>query len=159
MTDLRDKLLTLDRKGLEREADKLGIKVNDSMSRAELITLIEKQYALQEFGELKSFSEHRILIIGLFFVTLATFLLAILTLFQLQVAPQNSALLVVLAPIYIVFRGLGGFLIAAALISLALKTGYQNITPVLRASLIIGAVLIIIVVLVWVPLPTQWVVP
>lgn len=159
MTDLRDKLLTLDRKGLEKEADKLGIKVTDSMSRAELITLIEKQYALQEFGELKSFSEHRFLIVGLFFVTLATFILALVTLFQLQTAPQNNVLTAFLAPIYIVFRGLGGFLIAAALISLALKTGYRNITPVVRASMILGAVLIIIVVLVFIPLPTQWIIP
>ena len=75
MTDLRDKLLTLDRKGLEKEAEKLGISVSESMSRAELITLIEKQYALQEFGELKTFSEHRFLIVGLFFVTLATFII------------------------------------------------------------------------------------
>lgn len=157
MTDLRDRLLTLDRKGLEKEADKLGITVTESMSRAELITLIEKQYALQEFGELKSFSEHRFLIVGLFFVTLATFILALLTLFELQV-PSNP-LTAVLAPIYIVFRGLGGFLISAALISLALKTGYKSITPVVRASLIIGAVLIIIVVLIFIPLPTQWSLP
>ncbi len=157
MTDLRDKLLTLDRKGLEKEADKLGITITESMSRAELITLIEKQYALQEFGELKSFSEHRFLIVGLFFVTLATFILALLTLFELQV-PSNP-LTAVLAPIYIVFRGLGGFLIAAALISLALKTGYKSITSVVRASLIIGAVLIIIVVLIFIPLPAQWSIP
>ena len=67
MADLRDKLLTLDRKGLEKEAKKLGLSVTASMSRAELITLIEKQYALQEFGELKTFSEHRFIIVGLFF--------------------------------------------------------------------------------------------
>ncbi len=156
MTDLRDKLLTLDRKGLEKEADKLGITVADSMSRAELITLIEKQYALREFGELKSFSEHRFLIVGLFFVTLASFILALITLFYSQGLTQLTS---VIAPIYIVFRGLGGFLIAAALFSLALKTGYQSITPVVRAALIISAVLIIIVLLVFIPLPSQWAIP
>ncbi len=155
MTDLRDKLLTLDRKGLEKEADKLGITVTESMSRAELITLIEKQYALQEFGELRSFSEHRFLIVGLFFVTLATFILALLTYFEMTPTSLTS----ILAPIYIVFRGLGGFLIVAALFSIALKTGYQSITPVVRAALIIGGVLIIIVVLVFIPLPSQWVFP
>ncbi len=155
MTDLRDKLLTLDRKGLEKEAEKLGLSVTDSMSRAELITLVEKQYALQEFGELKSFSEQRFLIVGLFFVTLATFVLATLTYFELI----GTSLTSILAPIYVVFRGLGGFLIAAALILLALKTGYQSITPLVRAALIIGAVLIIIVVLVFMPLPAQWVYP
>lgn len=155
MTDLRDKLLTLDRKGLEKEAEKLGISVSESMSRAELITLIEKQYALQDFGELKSFSEQRFLIVGLFFVTLATFVLATLTYFELIGTPLTS----ILAPIYVVFRGLGGFLIAAALILLALKTGYQSITPIVRAALIIGAILIIIVVLVFMPLPAQWVYP
>ncbi|MFX1565912.1 MAG: hypothetical protein ACFFCH_07975 [Promethearchaeota archaeon] len=155
MTDLRDKLLTLDRKGLEKEAEKLGITVNEVMSRAELITLIEKQYALQEFGELKSFSEHRFLIVGLFFVTLSTFFLALITYFQFT----SPSLTPILAPIYVVFRGLGGFLIAAALFSLALKTGYQSITPVVRAALIIGATLIIIIVLVFVPLPPQWGIP
>ncbi len=121
------------------------------MSRAELITLIEKQYALQEFGELKSFSEHRFLIVGLFFVTLATFILALLTFLV--------TLTWILAPIYIVFRGLGGFLIAAALFSLALKSGYKSITPIVRAVLTISAVLIIIVVIVFIPLPAQWILP
>ncbi len=155
MTDLRDKLLTLGRKGLEKEAEQLGIKVTDSMSRAELITLIEKQYALQEFGELKSFSEHRFLIVGLFFITLATFILALITYFQFT----TPSLIPILAPIYIVFRGLGGFLIGAALFSLALKTGYQSITPIVRAALIIGGALIIIIVLMFIPLPPQWGLP
>jgi len=155
MTDLRDKLLTLHRKGLEKEAEKLGIAVTEAMSRAELITLIEKQYALQEFGELKSFSEHRFLIVGLFFITLATFILALITYFEFTTMGLTS----ILAPIYIVFRGLGGFLIAAALFSLALKTGYQSITSNVRAALIIGAVLIIIIVLVFIPLPPEWGLP
>ncbi len=151
MTDIRDRLLTLDRKGLEKEAEKVGVLITEPMSRAELITLIEKQYALQEFGELKSFSEHRFLIVGLFFVTLATFILALLTFLV--------TLTWILAPIYIVFRGLGGFLIAAALFSLALKSGYKSITPIVRAVLTISAVLIIIVVIVFIPLPAQWILP
>lgn len=156
MADLRDKLLTLDRKGLEKEAKKLGISVTASMSRAELITLIEKQYALQEFGELKTFSEHRFIIVGLFFITLATFILALEFLFQIQ---SGMVFTMILIPIYIVFRGLGGFLIAAALISLALKTGYRSITPIIRAALVIGAVLVIIVVLVLLPPFNYWVIP
>jgi hypothetical protein len=155
MTDLRDKLLTLDREGLEQEADKLGIKVTKSMSRAELITQIEKQYALQDFGEIHAFSEQRFILVGLLFVLIATFILTLETLFQFQPHLTNQFTWL-LAPLYLVFRGLGGFLIAAALFSLALKTGYRSITPVVRAALIIGAVLIIIVVIVFLPLPLQW---
>jgi hypothetical protein len=155
LTDLRDKLLTLDREGLAREAHKLGIAATESMSRAELITIIEKQYALQEFGELKSYSEYRFVFVGLFFIALATFILALLTFLEIT----GWSLSWIVAPIYLVFRGLGGFILAAALMSLAFKTSYQNITPVVRAALIIGAVLIIVVVLVIIPLPAQWSIP
>ncbi|MFX0167762.1 MAG: hypothetical protein ACFE89_08630 [Candidatus Hodarchaeota archaeon] len=157
MTDLRDKLLTLDRAGLVKEADKLGLKVSDAMSRAELITLIEKEHALQEFGELKTLSEHRFLIVGLFFVTLATFILAFETLFTLQ--SGTNVFTAMLAPIYLVFRGLGGFLIAVALIMIALKTSYQSITPLVRAALIIGAILIVTFALFFMPFPAQWLLP
>jgi hypothetical protein len=155
LTDLRDKLLTLDREGLAREAHKLGIAATESMSRAELITIIEKQYALQEFGELKSYSEYRFVFVGLFFIALATFILALLTFLEIT----GWSLSWIVAPIYLVFRGLGGFILAAALMSLAFKTSYQNITPIVRAALIIGAVLIIVVVLVIIPLPAQWSIP
>jgi hypothetical protein len=157
MTDLRDQLLTLDRAGLVKEAEKLGLKVSDSMSRAELITLIEKEHALQEFGELKSFSEHRFLIVGLFFVTLATFILAFETLFTITAG--MNVFTAMFATIYLVFRGLGGFLIAVALITIALKPSYQSLTPLVRAALIIGAVVIVIFVLILAPLPSQWLLP
>ncbi|MFX1562719.1 MAG: hypothetical protein ACFFDP_05380 [Promethearchaeota archaeon] len=155
MPDIRDKLLTLDRKGLEEEARRLGLSVKSTMSRAELITLIEKETALQEFGELQPFSEYRFLIIGLFFVTIASFILALQTLFVLQLGNDNL-FGVILVPIYLVFRGLGGFLLSSALFSLGLKTGYRTITPVMRASFILGAVLVLIIVLVWLPLPASW---
>jgi hypothetical protein len=155
MPDIRDKLLTLDRKGLEEEARRLGLSVKSTMSRAELITLIERETALQEFGELQPFSEYRFLIIGLFFVTIASFILALQTLFELQLANENL-FAIILVPVYLVFRGLGGFLISSALFSFGLKTGYRTITPVMRAAFIIGAVLVLLVVLVWMPLPSQW---
>ena len=145
--------MELNRKELEEDAEALGLRVTKSMSRAELITKIEQQYALQEFGEIKAFSEHRFLIVGLFFVTLATFILALLTYFDLNGQPLTP----ILAPIYIVFRGLGGFLIAAALFSLGLKTEYRSVTPIMRAAFIIGAVLIVLIVIVLIPLPNQWV--
>ncbi|MFX1562024.1 MAG: hypothetical protein ACFFDP_01820 [Promethearchaeota archaeon] len=154
MPDIRDKLLTLDRKGLEEEARRLGLSVKSTMSRAELITLIEKETALQEFGELQPFSEYRFIIIGLFFVTLSSFLLALQTLFELMATENPFG--IILVPAYLVFRGLGGFLLCSALFSLSLKTGYRTITPVMRAAFILGAVVVLIVVLVWLPLPSQW---
>ena len=118
--------------------------------------LIEKQFALQEFGDLKAFSEHRFIIVGLFFLTLATFILGLEFLFQVQ---SGTVFTMILIPIYLVFRGLGGFLISAALISLALKTGYRSITPTIRAALVLGAVFIIIAVLVLIPPFNYWVLP
>ncbi len=155
MPDIRDELLNLDRDGLEVKAKQLGLEVTSSMSRAELITLIEQHYAMEEFGELRSFSEHRFLIIGLFLITLATFILALHTLFHILI-PQGNPFAVITIPFYIIMRGLGGFFIAAALFSLGLKTGYRTITPIMRASFILGAVLIILIVLILMPLPPQW---
>jgi len=157
MTDLRDQLLTLDRTKLVKEAEKLGLKVSDSMSRAELITLIEKEHALQEFGELQSISEHRFLLVGILFITLATFVLAFETLFTITAG--MNVFTAMFATVYLVFRGLGGFLIAVALMVIALKPGYKSLTPLVRASLIIGAVVIIVSVLIFMPLPSQWLLP
>ncbi len=159
MTDFRDKLLALDREGLEKEASRLGIIVTESMSRAELITSIEKANAHLELGDIQSFWEYRGLISGLIFVTVATIVLAIDTYFLLtglyiQIFDVASSPVPPL--IYLVCRSLGGFLISAALLSLVFKKGYQRITPVVRAALIIGAVLIIIIVIVSVPLPGDW---
>lgn len=159
MTDLRDKLLEMDRDGLEKEASRLGIIVTESMSRAELITSIEKTNAKSELGDIQSFWEYRVLIAGLIFVTVATIVLAIDT-YLLLAGLYVELLDVTSSPIptliYLVSRSLGGFLIAAALISLVFKKGYQRITPVVRAALIIGAVLIIIIVIVSVPFPNDW---
>ena len=155
MPDIRDKLLKLDREGLEEEAKKLGLTVSSTMSRAEIITLIEQQYALKEFGDFRVYGERRYLIIGLFFVTIATFILALDTLFRLT-SGIWTAFDFVLIPIYLIFRGLGGFLIAAALFSLGLKSSYRSVTPIMRAAFIIGAVLVLIIVIVWLPLPNQW---
>ena len=159
MTDLRDKLLAMDREGLEREASRMGIIVTESMSRADLITSIEKANAHRELGEIQSFWEYRVLISGLIFVTMATIVLAIdtyLLLTGLYSTIFNVATSPIPSLIYLVCRALGGFLIAAALISLVFKKGYQRITPVVRAALIIGAVLIIIIVIVSVPFPGDW---
>lgn len=153
MVDLRDKLLAMDRDGLEEEASRLDVLVTESMSRAELITSIEKANAWRELGDIQSFWEYRVLIAGLFFVTAATIVLAIDTYFLLQGLSFTSP---IPALIYLVCRALGGFLIATALLSLVFKKGYQRITPVVRAALIIGAVLIIIIVIVLVPFPNQW---
>jgi hypothetical protein len=149
----------MDREGLEKEALRLGIILTESMSRAELITSIEKTNAQQELGDIQSFWEYRLLIVGLISVTVATIVLAVdtylllaglyFTLFGVASSPIPSL-------IYLVSRALGGFLIAAALISLVFKKGYQRITPVVRAALIIGAVLIIIIVIVAVPFPNDW---
>jgi hypothetical protein len=157
MPDDRDRLLTLDRKGLEAEARRLGLTVAGSMSRAELITQIERHYALQELGELRAFGEHRFLIVGLFFVAFATFILALDTLYELS--PGTNALAPILVPIYLVFRSLGGFLISAALFSLGLKVGHWNITPAMRAAFILGAVLVVISVFMFIPLPKDWAAP
>jgi hypothetical protein len=157
MPDDRDRLLTLDRKGLEAEARRLGLTVAGSMSRAELITQIERHYALQELGELRAFGEHRFLIMGLFFVAFATFVLALDTLYELS--PGTNALAPILVPIYLVFRSLGGFLISAALFSLGLKVGHWNITPAMRAAFILGAVLVVISVFMFIPLPKDWAAP
>lgn len=154
MSDIRDQLLKLDRDDLAEKAKELGISITDTMSRAEIITLIEQRQALQEFGEIRTFSEQRFLIVGLFFMLLAVFILSIQTLYYLQTG--TNVLAPILVPLYLVFRALGGFIISATLFSLGLKTGYRSITPVMRATFIIGAVLIIIVVLVFIPLPTQW---
>jgi hypothetical protein len=158
MTNKRDKLLKLSRRELEAEARSLGLSVSDSLSRAELITLIEQQYALQEFGELRTFSEHRFLIAGLFFVTMATFILAWLSLIQIQTPTIIPFVSIILVPMYIIVRCFGGFLIAAALFSLALK-GYRNLSPVTRAACILGAILVTIIVIVLVPMPNQWGIP
>jgi len=157
MPDDRDRLLTLDRKGLEAEARRLGLSVASSMSRAELITLIERHYALQEFGDLQSFGEHRFLIVGLFFVAFATFILALDTLYELS--PGTNAFAPILVPVYLVFRSLGGFLISAALFSLGLKVGQRSITPAMRAAFILGAVLVVISVFMFIPLPKDWAAP
>ena len=159
MTDLRDKLLALDRDGLEREASRMGIIVTESMSRAELITSIERSNTHRELGVIQSFWEYRVLISGLIFVTLATIVLAIdtyLLLAGLYMAILGVATSPIPSLIYLVCRALGGFLIAAALISLVFKKGYEKITPVVRAALIIGAVLIIIIVIVSIPFPGDW---
>ncbi len=159
MTDLRDKLLALDREGLEKEASQRGIIVTESMSRAELITSIEKANARHELGDIQSFWEYRVLISGLVFVTIATIVLAIdtyLLLTDLYVQIFSISSSPIPALIYMICRALGGFLIAAALISLVFKTGYQRITPLVRAALIISAVLIIIIVIVSVPFPGDW---
>ncbi len=158
MTNKRDKLLKLNRRELEAEARKLGLSVSSSMSRAELITLIEQQYALQEFGDIQSFSEHRFLIAGLFFVTIATFILAWLSLIQIQSPDAFPVVSIILVPMYIIIRCFGGFLVAAALFSLALKD-YKNISPVTRAACILGAILVAIVVIVLVPMPQAWGLP
>lgn len=149
----------MDRDGLEKEASRLDIIVTESMSRAELITSIEKTNAQHEFGDIQSFWEYRVLIAGLIFVTAATIVLAIDTYLLLgghYFELVGAASLPIPSLIYMVCRGLGGFLIAAALISLVFKKGYQRITPVVRAALIIGAVLIIIIVIVSVPFPSDW---
>ena len=160
MTDLRDKLLELDREGLEKEASRLGVIVTESMSRAELITSIEKANAHLELGDIQSFWEYRGLISGLILVTIATIVLAVdtyllLTGLYLQIFNITSSPIPPL--VYLVCRSLGGFLISAALLSLVFKKGYQRITPVVRAALIIGAVLIIIIVIVSVPFPGDWI--
>ena len=159
MTDLRDKLLAMDREGLEKEASRLGIIVTESMSRAELITSIEKANAHLELGDIQSFWEYRSLISGLILVTIATIVLAVDT-YLLLTGFYSLITSVASSPIpplvYLVCRALGGFLIAAALISLVFKKGYQRITPVVRAALIIGAVLTIIIVIVSVPFPGDW---
>lgn len=154
MPDIRDQLLTLDRDSLVEKAKELGIPITENTSRAEIITLIEQRYALQEFGEIHSFSEQRFLFVGLFFMILAVFILSIQTLFYLETGTNTFA--PILIPLYLIFRGLGGFIISAALFSLGLKTGYRSITPMMRAAFIFSAILIIIVVLVLIPLPTQW---
>ncbi|MFX1299651.1 MAG: hypothetical protein ACFFAL_08550 [Promethearchaeota archaeon] len=160
MTDLRDKLLALDREGLEKEASQLGIIVAESMSRAELITSIEKANAHLELGDIQSFWEYRSLISGLIFVTVATIVLAFDTYFLLT-GLYLQFFFVASSPIppliYLICRSLGGFLISASLLSLVFKKGYQRITPVVRAALIIGAVLIIIIVIVSVPFPGDWI--
>lgn len=159
MTDLRDKLLALDREDLEQEASRLGIIVTESMSRAELITSIEKANTHLELGDIQSFWEYRSLISGLILVTTATIVLAIDT-YLLLTGLYSQIFGVASSPlpplIYMVCRALGGFLISAALISLVFKKGYQRITPVVRAALIIGAVLIILIVIVSVPFPGDW---
>jgi len=160
LTDLRDKLLALDREGLEKEASRLGIIVTESMSRAELITSIEKANARLELGDIQSFWEYRGLISGLILVTIATIVLAVdtyLLLTSLYFQIFNVASSPVPLLIYLVCRSLGGFLISASLLSLVFKKGYQRITPVVRAALIIGAVLIIIIVIVSVPFPGDWI--
>jgi len=157
MTDSRDRLLALDRKGLEAEARRLGLSVTSSMSRAELITLIERHYAQQDFGDMRSYGELRILIVGLFFVTFATFVLALDTLYEL--GPGSNPLAYVLVPIYIVLRSLGGFLVSAALFSLGLKGGNRFLTSGMRAAFILGAVLVIISVFLFMPLPKDWAAP
>lgn len=149
----------MDRDGLEKEASRLGIMVTESMSRAELITSIEKTNAQHEFGDIQSFWEYRVLIAGLISVTIATVVLAVdtyLLLANLYFGLFGVASSPIPSLIYLVCRALGGFLIAAALISLVFKKGYQRITPVVRAALIIGAVLIIIIVIVSVPFPIDW---
>jgi hypothetical protein len=157
MPDIRDKLLARDRKGLEVEARRLGLSVTSSMSRAELITLIERHYALQDFGDLQSFGELRLLIVGLGFVVFATFVFALDTLFELGVGTNPWAY--VLVPLYLVLRGLGGFLISAALFSVGLKAGHRSITPAMRAAVILGAVLVVISVFLFMPLPKDWAAP
>lgn len=158
MTNKRDKLLKMNRRELEAEARSLGLTISSSMSRAELITLIEQQYALQEFGDIQSFSEHRFLIAGLFFVTIATFILAWLSLIQIQTPSIMPVVSIILVPMYIIIRCFGGFLVAASLFSLALK-GYKNLSPVTRAACILGAILVTIVVIVLVPMPQAWGLP
>ncbi|TRO55322.1 hypothetical protein E2P64_07235 [Candidatus Bathyarchaeota archaeon] len=159
MTDLRDKLIALDREGLEQEAARLGISVTESMSRAELIIAIETVNAHHELGAIQSFREYRVLISGLILVTIATIVWAFdtyLLLAGLHVIFFDVVSSLIPSLIYWVLRALGGCLIAAALISLAFKKGDERMTPVVRGALITVTVLIIIIVIISIPFPGNW---
>ena len=159
MTSLRDELLALDREGLEQEASRLGISGTESLSRAELIVLIEKTSARRELGDIQSFWEYRVLISGLIVVTIGTIVWVIdtyLLLTDLHVVFFDVASSLIPSLIYLVSRVIGGFLIAAALFSLGSKKRDERITPVVRASLIVVSVLIIIIVIISVSFPVNW---
>jgi len=151
-----DRLLKMSREELEAEARSLGLQVTDKMSRAELITLIEQHHTLHELQEHVPPPELRLLLVGLLLVTLSTFVLALDTFYELALSPYWNPQASVLVPIYLALRGIGGFLMAAALFSLALKPS-QSITPQLKiACMLVGVIILLFVIPIF---SYQWILP
>jgi len=156
MPDLHDKLLKMNREELEEKARSLGLEVREGASRAELITLIEQHRAMRELGPFYvQTSEFRLLMAGLLLVAVASFILALDTFYELTSGPYGNPLAPVLIPVYLALRGMGGFLMAAGLFSLALKPG-QSLTPVMRATCIVGGIIVILLVIPLLSLSYQW---